>query len=64
MIAELPFEIIATTNFDICLERARSNVGEPIKRVVRCDKDFQNLGVKHPILMKIHGDTFGWAVPQ
>ena len=62
ILADLPFDIIVTTNFDDCLERARASAGDPIK-VACCDKDFVNLGVTLPILLKIHGDTSTWEEP-
>lgn len=54
--AELPFDVVATTNFDILLEAAYTQVGRPLHLVTREDQ----LALQYPrtavSVVKAHGD--------
>jgi hypothetical protein len=56
-ISLLPFDVIATTNYDGCLEVAQADIGTPLKSVHN-DKSLTEDGVRFPALFKLHGDLY------
>jgi len=53
-LALFPFEHIVTTNFDCCIERARSDVGAAME-AISDDEELCNKGLGGPRVLKIHG---------
>lgn len=53
-----PFDVVATTNYDGAVERARDEWAKPLN-CIRNDDELMRAGARLPVLLKVHGSWDG-----